>query len=57
MERLSDQARDGFTTMNVVEVPAETVITGSMNDEQVHEVLALIQTLGLHMVSVQRLTP
>jgi hypothetical protein len=55
--RLSEQARDVFTAMDVVEVPAETVITGSLDDEKVHEVLALIQALGLQVVSVQRLTP
>jgi hypothetical protein len=55
--RLSEQARDAFTEMDVAEVPAETVITGAVDDEQVHEVLALIQKLGLHVVSVQRLSP
>jgi hypothetical protein len=55
--RLSEQARDAFTELDVVEVPAETVITGAVDDEQVHEVLALIQKLGLHVVSVQRLSP
>ena len=55
--RLSEQARDAFTEMNVVEVPAETVITGPVDDEQMHEVLARIQALGLHVISVQRLSP
>ena len=55
--RLSEHARDAFDGMQVVEVPAETVISGAVDDEQVHEVLTLIQALGLHVVSVQRLTP
>jgi hypothetical protein len=55
--RLSDGVRDAFATMDVIEVPAETVITGVVNDEQVHEILSLIQNLGLHVVSVQRVTP
>jgi hypothetical protein len=55
--RLSSQARHAFTAMDVVEVPAETVISGAVDDEQVHEVLALIRALGLNVVSVQRLTP
>lgn len=55
--RLSQRARDAFATMEVVEVRAETVIAGAVDDDQVHEVLGLIQALGLHMVSVQRVMP
>jgi hypothetical protein len=55
--RLSERARDAFVALEVIEVPAETVISGALDEEQVHEVLALIQALGLHVVSVQRLTP
>lgn len=59
--RLSERARDAFgamdVAMDVVEIPAETVISGALDDDQVHETLALIQALGLHVVSVQRLTP
>ena len=55
--RMSERARDAFATMDVVEVPAETVITGPVDEQQVHEILALIQDLGLHVVSVQRVTP
>lgn len=53
--RLSDRARDAFTGMDVVEVPAETVISGPVGDDgQLHTVLALIQSLGLHVVSVEQ---
>ena len=55
--RLSERARDAFATMEVVDVPAETVIVGAVDDEEVHQVLGLIQALGLHVVSVQRVTP
>ena len=53
--RLSERARDAFADMQVVEVPAETVISGPVDDEAgLHAALALIQSLGLHVVSVQR---
>lgn len=53
--RLSERARSAFTGMQVREVPAETVISGELADDGgVQEVLALIQSLGLHMVSVRR---
>jgi len=55
---LSERARDAFTaSMEVVEVPAETMIVGAVDDDAMHEVLSLIQALGLHVVSVQRVTP
>jgi precorrin-6x reductase len=41
--------------MRVREVPAETVITGDVaEDGGVQEVLTLIQSLGLEVVSVRR---
>ncbi|MGE3287751.1 MAG: hypothetical protein AB7J32_16890 [Pseudonocardia sp.] len=55
--RLSESARSAFPAMDVVEIPAETVITGVLEDAEVHEILRLIQDLGLHVVSVQRVTP
>lgn len=53
--RLSERARDAFVGMDVVEVPPQTVLTGTVDDSQMHCVLALIQSLGLHVVSLQRL--
>jgi hypothetical protein len=55
--RLSERVRDAFPTMEVVEIPAETVISGALDEEQVHEVLDRIQELGLHVISIERLTP
>lgn len=53
--RLSDRARHAFAGMDVTEVPAETVICATVADDgDVHAVLALIQSLGLEVVSVER---
>jgi hypothetical protein len=53
--RLSERTRGAFRGMEVHEVPAETVISGEIaEDGGVQEVLALIQSLGLEVVSVQR---
>jgi hypothetical protein len=41
--------------MDVAEVPAETVISGEVDDDgDVQEILTLIQSLGLHLISVRR---
>lgn len=55
--RLSERVRDAFAALEVTEVPAETVIAGAVDNDEVHEVLGLIQALGLHVVSVQRVMP
>jgi hypothetical protein len=56
--RLSQRARDAFAGMDLAEVTAETVIAGRVDDdEQLHELLAVVQSLGLHVVSVQRVAP
>jgi hypothetical protein len=53
--RLSERARGAFGGMLVREVPAETVISGEVpEDGGVQDVLALIQSLGLEVVSVRR---
>jgi hypothetical protein len=53
--RLSANARHAFVGMEVTEVPAETVIsTGVADDSDIHAVLALIQSLGLQVVSIER---
>jgi hypothetical protein len=53
--RLSDRARDAFESMSIDEVTAETVISGVVRqDDQLHEILELVQSLGLHVVSVQQ---
>jgi hypothetical protein len=56
--RLSQRARCAFAGMEVEEVTAESVISGLVHeDEQLHELLAVIQSLGLHVVSVQQVAP
>jgi hypothetical protein len=56
--RLSQRARDAFTDLDVDEVTAETVISGLVHqDEELHELLAMVQSLGLHVVSVQQVAP
>lgn len=53
---LSETAQDAFEGMRVAERPAETVIMGQVIDEShLHGLLALIQDLGLHVVSIQQL--
>jgi hypothetical protein len=56
--RLSHRARDAFAGMDVAGVTAETVISGLVHeDEDLHLLLARIQSLGLHVVSVQQVAP
>lgn len=53
--RLSAPARGAFDGMEVREVPAETVISGDVDEGGgVQEILTLIQSLGLEVVSVRR---
>jgi hypothetical protein len=56
--RLSDRARDAFVGMEVDPVQAATVIAGTVDDdEDLHRLLALIQSLGLHVVAVDQVAP
>jgi hypothetical protein len=58
MGRLSQRARDAFADTELSEVTAETVISGVVHqDEQLHQLLAVVQSLGLHVVSVQQVAP
>ena len=51
--RLSERAQGAFVDMSVHDAPAETVISGEVvDDAHLHGVLAQIQNLGLHVVSV-----
>lgn len=55
--RLSDRVRAAFPEVDVVEVPAETVLSGfSQDEDQVHGVLSRIQALGLQVVSLRQAT-
>lgn len=50
---LSDSTRGAFPDMAVRDAPAETIISGDVVDEShLHGVLALIQALGLRVVSL-----
>ena len=56
--RLSPRLKDAFPGMEVVEVPAETVISSTVGDgTQLHDVLSLIQSFGLHVVAVDQVAP
>jgi hypothetical protein len=56
--RLSERARDAFAGLDVAEVSAETVISGVVHqDDQLHELLEVVQSLGLHVVSVEQVAP
>lgn len=53
--RLSERTRGAFPDMTVLDVPPETIISGEVVDEShMHGVLALIQDLGLRVVSVNQ---
>ncbi|TYP81152.1 hypothetical protein BD833_1265 [Blastococcus xanthinilyticus] len=55
---LSDRTRGAFPDMILIEAPPETIIYGEVIDEaHLHGVLALIQDLGLHVVSVHEVRP
>ena len=56
--RLSQRAQDAFAGMDVTHLTADTVIGGVVqDDDQVHEMLSIMQSLGLHIVSVQQVAP
>jgi hypothetical protein len=53
--RLSVRAREAFVGMELFEVPAETMISGDIADDGgVQDVLAMIQSMGLQVVSLRR---
>ena len=53
--RISQRVRDAFADLDVSEAPAETIISGVVHeDEELHELLSTIQSLGLHVMSVQQ---
>ena len=55
MGRLSERTRQAFADMDVTEIPAETVISTTLaDDREIHAVLELIQSLGLNVISVER---
>jgi hypothetical protein len=53
--RLSGHALHAFAGMHVTEVPAETIICASMADDgEVHATLAMIESVGLQLLSMDR---
>jgi hypothetical protein len=55
--RLSGHALQAFAGMDVTEVPAKTIMCISMADDgEVHATLALIESLGLQLLSMDRVT-
>ena len=55
VSRISERVRDAFAGLDVSEAPAETIISGLVHeDEELHELLSTIQSLGLHVMSVQQ---
>ncbi|MBB3083772.1 hypothetical protein [Geodermatophilus sabuli] len=56
--RLSDRTRGAFPDMVLVDAPPETIIYGEVVDEaHLYGVLAVIQDLGLHVVSLHEVPP
>jgi hypothetical protein len=56
--RLSPRVRDAFVGMDVEPVPPETVIAGTIDDDdELHRLLGLIQSLGLHIVAIEQVAP
>jgi hypothetical protein len=55
---LSDRARGAFPDMVLADAPPETIIYGEVIDEaHLYGVLALLQDLGLHVVSLHEVKP
>jgi hypothetical protein len=51
---LTDEAKDAFVGMRIIEVPPQTVIDGEVLDEShLHGIIVQLQALGIDVVSVQ----
>jgi hypothetical protein len=56
--RLSSHARGAFVDMDVRTAPPETVIADTVeDDDELQRLLALIQSLGLSIVSIDQVAP
>jgi hypothetical protein len=54
--RLSERARSAFRTMDVQDLPPQTIVFGDLDDEsELRELLALCSAMGLEVVSLHRL--
>jgi hypothetical protein len=57
-ERLSQAAQDAFVGMDISVVPAQTIISGLFHDDdELFSLLSLIQSLGLHVESLEQVGP
>ena len=53
---LSERARGAFNAMDVLSVPAQTIVFGELADQSdLRNLLALCSTMGLEVVSLHRL--
>ena len=53
--RLSPRLRDAFPGMELIEVPAETVIGSTVGEgAELYDVLSLIESLGLHVLAIDQ---
>jgi hypothetical protein len=55
--RLSPRLRAAFVGMDVEPVPPETVIAGTVDEDDLHRLLGLIQSLGLHILAIEQVAP
>ena len=55
--RLSEALATAFDGLTAQASPAETVLSGSVDQASLHGVLERIQSLGLELVEVRRVTP
>jgi hypothetical protein len=56
--RLPEQARAAFAGMVARDVPPQTIIRAEVDDDaQLHDLLRLIQDLGLRLVSIDEVPP
>jgi hypothetical protein len=54
--RLSERARSAFCTMDVQDLPPQTIVCGELDDRSdLRELLALCSAMGLEVVSLHRL--
>jgi hypothetical protein len=52
--RLTDEAKDAFAGMRIIEIPPQTIIDGEVLDEShLHGMIVQLQALGITVVSVQ----
>ena len=53
---MSARVQDAFSDMAIYEVTPDTILRGTViDDAQLHGVLALIQSLGLRLISVNEM--